>query len=104
MPHAQGLLARRREGLWGSADQNRCKIAYLGIAVHVQWVAFENVVLQNAWDLNFRRNVFLPLSGHSHVDLGLDNASTLVQGMRREDGGVFNAVHVARIILPCGEH
>ncbi len=105
VPHAQGLLARTHEGLWGSADQSRCKTAYLGIAVHVQRVAFENVVLQDAWGLNFRRNVFLPLSGHPHVDLGLDNAQLRCRGMWREDGDEFHArVHVARIIMPCGEH
>jgi len=48
-------------------------------------VAFENMLLQNAWGCNFRRDVFLPLSEHSHVDLGLDNASNSVQGNAAEE-------------------
>ena len=50
-------------------------------------MAFENVLFQNAWGLDFRRNIFLPLSEHSLVELhlGLDSASKWVQGTAAEE-------------------
>ena len=48
-------------------------------------MAFKNVLVQNAWAFDLRRNIFLPVSEHSHVDLGLDNASTPSQGNAAEE-------------------
>ncbi len=36
-------------------------------------MTFESVLLYNAWGFDFRRDVFLPLSEDSHVELGLDS-------------------------------